>query len=328
MSPTAEFSLLSNIEEKYVIADTYLIGFIGIILATYCLICVKNQLKEQNNKFYKYSIYCAILSFIYSIIVYLLKLFVSNDLLITHNGFESNKSSFVLTVVSLITFAKAIERLFLYYAFTFHAQSLTEKLKLSIFLKCWMIVAAILIGIACVIYTIDYCLIYTSKAIGIGETYDFHIAMYLGHEKTASLQYILFAVIGIQMIYVIYVSYLYITVLMQVKKRGSIHVYVHDVDDSRAQGVKGISLLWFVSIICCVCAVIIGLNLEIKYLFSNILGISDSLGLFLLLTRNRFYNLTCGRICNNCWIKILYGKRYHAIYDYDSDSTDEEEFDI
>eukprot|EP01084_Bolivina_argentea_P238671 400966_1 len=321
---TTGLSQLSDIEEKCVIVDEYIIGFIGIVMATYYLISIRRQLNQSNHhKYYRYAIYCAILSFIFSLGVFSVKLIFANDLLIKWNGFTSHKTSFVSIVDSLTIFLFAMEKLCLYYAFTFNSQSLINATRISCFLKFWIVGTAINITVACVVYITDDALIYTPAEIGITKKYNFHIAMYLGHQGAELIQYVLFFIIIVDIGYFIYILYLYINGLKTVNSKTSVNIYVEDVYDNRTQGVKGVVLIIFVSVIYCINVTIIALDVEVKYLFSNITLISDNLCLFLMFkSSQKLYNNTCGRICDNCWIKCVYGTKYQVVY-ADDDSDEE-----
>eukprot|EP01083_Nonionella_stella_P169046 572293_1 len=316
---------LSDSESTCFIVDAFIMSPLGILLCIYYLFELITPLRRacgNHNHHYRSALLCAVLSFISSLIVYLFKVFISNDLLIPWTFFTLNQRSFVSVSDAQFIFFSGLQTVGLYCSFTFFAQSLSGRDKMSFMMKFAMIGLCVMLAVSTVIFIFLDALIYNPKQIGYAKNDDFHISMYLGHEPV-NWTFALTLSIIVQCLYLCYLLYVHITGLRDMRTQGSINVYMNDTRDARPQGFKAVVLLMLLFVLFCANTVTLPLQLEIRFILSSSVFIGENICLFLMFKHGRVYNIFCGYLCNNCCVKMIYGIKYQAVYDDDDDDDDE-----
>ena len=65
----------------------------------------------------------------------------------------------------------------------------------------------------------------------------------------------------------------------------------------------------------------IALDVDFKYLFTNISILMDSVCLFLVFKKQTYiYKSTCGCLCDTCCIECIHRSRYEAIQESEQES--------
>eukprot|EP01084_Bolivina_argentea_P254773 428382_1 len=305
------FSELSDTAERFFIFDVFAMGSIGFATAFYIFLILKgessktqaNIVSNLSNMYYGYAIKCAMISVTCSIIIFLIKIFFINNLLIPWN-FEAD-NHFASVIDSIYASFMAIGKSFFYFGFTFNLASLmfikTNK-SMSTFIKMLMICMILAVVILCIVWIITDASSYSKKEIGITETFGFHISMFVGHQG-ANLVIIVIFLIIVDSVYFIILLYRY-TALLRRDMR----------DDDKDNGVKGVILITISSIVWYINVTMIALDLDSKYLFTSFQIIVDDVCLFLMFKNSQvLYDSLCGCLFNKCCSKIIYGGKYQPV---------------
>eukprot|EP01084_Bolivina_argentea_P266002 451052_1 len=158
----SKLSELSESEQRFIILDLFFSGAIGITLAIliyFGLQTISEDNKNNKNKYYLYAIKCAKISVIASMLVYLTKIFLMNDMIIGWNLENESHSHFISINDSFSMIWYLIGKLSFYYGFTFHIESLLVNVnndyQMSKFVKFWMVFVAVILSLLGILYTVD-----------------------------------------------------------------------------------------------------------------------------------------------------------------------------
>lgn len=218
MADSINNSELSETAETLYILDAFVLCSIGITISVIFLFLFAASLRklkqsqEDQNKYYQYAINAAIISISFKVFEMLIRMLFGNTLLISYEDF-----TFVSITDSISATCIAVSKVFVYYTFTFHFQSVfRNKDNMALFLKIWMVIVGIVTVSICIMDIIDDSWQDSPKEIGVAPTHNFKIAMLLGHDD-AKMHKLVMMIIGIMhLVYTAVLLYLYIKALKQV----------------------------------------------------------------------------------------------------------------
>eukprot|EP01084_Bolivina_argentea_P082450 149293_1 len=313
-----DYSQVSDLEGKLMLFDFFVIGSVAITLSIIICALLRSELKSfnENNPYYVYAIKTALISVSCTLFIYILKMFFMNNLFVSWD--YTSDTNVITCIDSIIVSLKTISKVAFYFGFTYIIQSIfyaPNSETLSLPLKIWMIFVAIATATCIIIKLVADITENEDKEIGIIETYNIYVIMYLiiAGERIAQFAA---ATIGIlDIVYFIILGYFYV-------------VKLRKVDVSQDNGAKGLILVFISCVVFWVAVILVSQNSPMKYIFSGLDVITDNVCLFLMFTSGDvIYVNTCGRICGNCCGKLIYKSKYKIvkfdeIQEDDDDNTD------
>lgn len=308
MAEEEKYSQLSEAEERFYIAGTFIGGTIAILSAVFIIgrYIYIGSIKRMENKYYRIALRIATIAAFFPIISGLIMISMGNNLIIPWK----NDSKLVSISDSLIVSSSAIGRMLFYFSFTFHLQSLLQTDKMTLFLKIWMSFVLFAYIIITTLFIIDDSMNHSTKEIGTGSYHNFKIAMYLGHDGADIAQHLMITLVLVDVTYFMVILYYFINSLKL-------------LPNASENGIKGVILIGISAVIFYIGLIADGFELDFKYLWAFLPVIVDNVCLSLMFKENNLlYNGVCGALCDKCCIECIYGSEYESVETMTSDTDD------
>eukprot|EP01083_Nonionella_stella_P011697 33205_1 len=307
-----DFSLLSPSEECIFLLHAFVISPIGMVMAIYILKSLQSELQQtdDNQKYTKKAIYCAIASVFGTFLLCVGNIFFHDDLIIPWNYKDYHYHlSTVNDIMNQTVYFSA--KICFYCALTFHIQSILHKYDqrngASSLLSVCMVIISLLILILGIIYAVDDSITYSMKQTGITQRKHIYLTMYLSHEGAYNAHIAMTMCAAIDLVYFFVLIYVYITRLKSVTE----YSINFACDGFNEKGIMCAVLVVFACVVFWIMSVAIALNWQIKWIMSMLDYLSDDICLYFMIVSNsqKLYYKLFGFV--HLWFgKVIYGKQY------------------
>ncbi len=263
--------------------------------------------QENNNKYYFYLIQNSMISVIGTVGFYLCFIFLMNNTFISWD--YDDKITTALDGIATLFFV--VEKVFLYFSFTFHIQSISNKSFSGLF-KLWMAIVVLLFITLCIWVIAADTSSFSPQEVAIAPKRNILILT-----DSESSYAPLSGIMLLDLIYFIVLCIYYVSSL-----RDTIKIFNKPNND----GVKGLILMPFSTIIFVLCTVFGAVISPLGYWAAAFIMFTDNMCLFLLSKRgdNAFQGL-CGCCCGNCCGKCVYGHQYSGYDKVSNENIDEDD---
>eukprot|EP01083_Nonionella_stella_P009763 27989_1 len=305
-----EYSVLSDTAEHMISINFFVLTPISIGISFAILFVLPREIKaiqNDENIYPKYTMQCAFVAALSTVLGGLTQLLFCNDLIIGWDYASSH--SFATATESVIFLFYSVVKLSFYFGFTFHFQSIVYSWStrhLSFGFKLLMVLVALYSVGSAVVVIVDDAAVYAKKEIGVTLKHNIYLTVVTSHtENTHNIvQFVALGFIVVDLLYFGILLFLYVSKLRAMD------------NNSREKGVKALVLVVISCVLFWVFMVTNAFNIPFKYVAGSLDGMAACICLFAVCDSGQvIYDNVCGCVCHTCMGKVCYGCDYKSSND-------------